>query len=124
MIENISRLLTSDIKLQTFLGNYFTHESYQYDDYKSNITSFVENILRQNSYIHSLRIFMTNPTIPEVYDSFYQTSRIQDQTWLQGILDNTAKKSGWTELHKETFMMDVPRRRNPEDVFSYYQKIN
>lgn len=124
MIQNISKLLTSDIRLQTFLGSDFNNNSFAYDDYTSNISPYVENVLRQNPNVHSLRVYMTNPSIPEVYDSFYQISRIKDQQWVSEVTKNDANISGWRGLHAEKFLLNIPKRGEPENVFSFYQKIN
>ncbi|MEV5029301.1 cache domain-containing sensor histidine kinase [Paenibacillus sp. LPE1-1-1.1] len=124
MIQNISKLLTSDIRLQTFLGSDFNNNSFAYDDYTSNISPYVENVLRQNPNVHSLRVYMTNPSIPEVYDSFYQISRIKEQQWVSEVTKNDSNISGWRGLHTEKFLLNIPKRREPESVFSFYQKIN
>ncbi|WP_419871244.1 cache domain-containing sensor histidine kinase [Candidatus Pristimantibacillus sp. PTI5] len=124
MIQNISKLLTSDIRLQTFLGSDFNNNSFAYDDYTSNISPYVENVLRQNPNVHSLRVYMTNTSIPEVYDSFYQISRIKDQQWVSEVTKNDANISGWRGLHAEKFLLNIPKRGEPENVFSFYQKIN
>ncbi|MDQ8738306.1 sensor histidine kinase [Paenibacillus sp. LHD-38] len=124
MIQNISKLLTSDIRLQTFLGSDFNNNSFAYDDYTSNISPYVENVLRQNPNVHSLRVYMTNPSIPEVYDSFYQISRIKEQQWVSEVTKNDSNISGWRGLHTEKFLLNIPRRGEPESVFSFYQKIN
>lgn len=118
IIEDISRLFISDIKLQTFLGEPFENEPLQYEDYSSNIIPFVENIVRQNPFIHSLRIFMNNETIPEVYDSFYGIWRVRNQPWAAEPF------SGWRGLHTGNLIINEPPAAHPEEVFSYLQPIN
>ena len=124
MIEHTSRLFTSDIKLQTFLGDPFTYQSYEYEEYRSNIIPFVENIMRQNPYIHSLRIYMNNKSIPEVYDSFYSIDRIMKNSGLQQALNVPEQDEGWLGLHLSTLNVKTPTRDTRHEVFSYYQKIN
>ena len=124
MIQNISKLLTSDIRFQTFLGSEFNNNSFAYDDYTSNINPYVENVLRQNPYVHSLRVYMTNQAIPEIYDSFYQIDRIATQEWVQRVVKDETNVSGWRGLHPEKVLLNIPKRGEPEDVFSFYQKIN
>ncbi|CAM4454707.1 two-component system sensor histidine kinase YesM [Paenibacillus endophyticus] len=124
MIQNISKLLTSDIRLQTFLGSDFNKNSFAYDDYTSNISPYVENVLRQNPSVHSLRVYMTNPSIPEIYDSFYQISRIEDQPWVREVTSDDTNIFGWRGLHTEKLLLNIPKRGQPENVFSFYQKIN
>ncbi|OMF37780.1 hypothetical protein BK133_04405 [Paenibacillus sp. FSL H8-0548] len=124
MIQNISKLLTSDIRFQTFLGSEFNNNSFAYDDYTSNINPYVENVLRQNPFVHSLRVYMTNQAIPEIYDSFYQISRIAGQEWVQRVTKDETNVSGWRGLHSEKVLLNIPKRGEPEDVFSFYQKIN
>ncbi len=124
MIEHTSRLFTSDIKLQTFLGDPFTYQSYEYEDYRSNIIPFVENIMRQNPYIHSLRIYMNNESIPEVYDSFYSIDRIMDNVRLKQVMNQPEQEEGWLGLHLSKLNVRTPSRDTQHEVFSYYQKIN
>jgi len=123
LIENISKLVVSDIQLQSFLGTTFTGEAYEYEDYRSNVSPFVENVLRQNPYISSLRIYMSNPTIPEMYDSFYQMKRLEGLSEYAELLRPQRPPSGWRGLHPQLLHLNVPKPQEIANVFSYYEVI-
>ncbi|WP_309120976.1 sensor histidine kinase [Paenibacillus sp.] len=124
LIENVSQLIASDIKLQSFLGTTFTGESYQYEEYRSEISPFVENVLRQNPYIASLRIYMFNASIPELYDSFYRIDRLEGLPEYAGLFRPTRPTTGWRGLHPQLVHLNVPLRGGDiPNVFSYYEII-
>jgi len=122
-VETISKLVVTDIELQSFLGTAFAGDPYEYEDYRSNLVPFVENVLRQNPSIHSLRIYMFNPSIPEVYDSFYQIERIEGKPEYAELLRPDRPRRGWRGLHPQQYHLDIPVRRGTANVFSYYEVI-
>ncbi len=126
MVEDISRLFTSDIKLQTFLSEDFEGDDpLQFEFYRTSTVPFVENIIRQNPFIHSMRIYMYNPTIPEVYDSFYSLDRIRDQEWVTEAMHSENADSGWRGIHEENMIIRTPAMTGGnQEVFSYVQQIN
>jgi two-component system sensor histidine kinase YesM len=122
IIENISQIITFDNKIQTFLENGFANDAYQIEDYRNNILPFVENISRQNRNIYSIRIYMTNPTIPELYDSFYSIDRINYQSWYKEIIGKSA--FGWRTVHDAATPLEKQKQGKPDEVFSFYRKIS
>ncbi|MCI3923103.1 sensor histidine kinase [Paenibacillus sp. TRM 82003] len=123
LVENIASLVTSDIKLQSFLGTTFTNDPLEYEDYRSNVTPFVDNVLRQNPYIHSLRIFMYNETIPEVYDSFYRVERLGTPNPYATWVESVGRLSGWRGVHPAIVIVRSPSAPEAGGVFSYYAPI-
>ena len=123
MIENISQIIAFDTKIQTFLGSAFINESFQLEDYRYNIAPILDNIMRQNTYIHSIRIFMENDTIPELYDGFYSMKRINNKDGYREFIANQAKQSGWRNLHLAQMMTQIPGTAAADEVFSYDRKI-
>ena len=123
MIENISQIIAFDTKIQTFLGSAFINESFQLEDYRYNIAPILDNMMRQNTYIHSIRIFMENDTIPELYDGFYSMKRINNKDGYREFIANQAKQSGWRNLHLAQMMTQIPGTAAADEVFSYDRKI-
>jgi two-component system sensor histidine kinase YesM len=123
MIENISQIIAFDTKIQTFLGSAFINESFQLEDYRYNIAPILDNMMRQNTYIHSIRIFMENDTIPELYDGFYSMKRINNKDGYREFIANQAKQSGWRNLHLAQMMAQIPGTAAADEVFSYDRKI-
>jgi two-component system, sensor histidine kinase YesM len=123
LIENLSQLTVSDSKLQTFLGSAFINEPYQYEEYKFIIAPFIDNMMRQNPYIQSMRIYMTNSTIPELYDSFYHLKRIDKEDWVSAFMADSLKRSEWRGLHDGAFLYVAPYRNEPGEVYSFAEKI-
>lgn len=122
-LENLSPMIVYDNKLQTFLSNGFIEDAYNIEDYRSTIRPFIENIMRQNRNIFALRIFMTNDTIPELYDSFYRVNRVADNEWYRQAVNNPSSSDGWRPLHKAEMFQYSFYDSKPVDVFSYYRKI-
>lgn len=126
MTENISQIIAFDSRIQTFLDSDFINESFQLQDYRDNISPILDNIMRQNPYIHSLHVYMGNPTIPELYggyDGFYSMQRIRNDPPYQAILENNALRSAWRGLHKEKVLLVRPDLAANADVLSFNRKV-
>ncbi|MBO7748424.1 sensor histidine kinase [Paenibacillus sp. MWE-103] len=126
LTENLSQLIAFDSRIQTFLDSDFINESFQLQDYRDNIAPIIDNIMRQNPNIHSIHVYMQNPTIPELYggyDGFYAMDRIRGDAAYQGLLTNAAPQSEWRGTHKEMLLLVRPGLTPKADVFSYNRKI-
>ncbi|MCL6602751.1 MAG: sensor histidine kinase [Paenibacillus sp.] len=126
MIENISQIIAFDSRIQTLLGSAFINESFQLQDYRYNVAPIVDNIMRQNNYIHSIHVYMSNPTIPELfelYDGFYSMNRIQGDEGYLSFMNDPRKQMDWRGLHLEKLLTVRPDVQAKADVFSYNRKI-
>lgn len=126
MTENISQIIAFDSRMQTFLDSDFIIESIQLQDYRDNIAPILDNIMRQNPYIHSIHVYMGNPTIPELYggyDGFYSMQRIRSDPAYRPILENNALRSSWRGLHKEKVLLFRPDLVSNADVLSFNRKV-
>lgn len=126
LTENISQIIAFDSRIQTFLDSDFINESFQLQDYRDNIMPIIDNIMRQNTNIYSIHIYMSNPSIPELYggyDGFYAMSRIDGDPMYQSILENAGIQSEWHSLHKERLLLMKPGVTAKADVLSYNRKI-
>ncbi|WP_219835613.1 sensor histidine kinase [Paenibacillus sp. R14(2021)] len=126
MIENISQIISFDSRIQTLLGSAFINESFQLEDYRYNVVPILDNMMRQNPYIHSIHVYMDNETIPELYelyDGFYGMKRIRSESGYRVFLDNRSKQTVWRDLHLEKVLSTKPGNIQKADVFSYNRKI-
>ena len=123
MIENVSQIIAYDTKIQTFLGSAFTNESFQLEEYRDNTAPILENIMRQNTYIHSIRIYMENNTIPELYDGFYHLDRIRNEEGYANFILNRESNSNWRGLHPEKSIVSLPGVVKKNEVFSFCRKM-
>lgn len=126
MIENISQIIAFDSRIQTLLGSAFIKESFQLQDYRYNVAPIVDNIMRQNKYIHSIHVYMNNSTIPELfelYDGFYSMNRIRDDEEYVSFMNDSKKQTDWRGLHLEKLLTVRPDVEAKADVFSYNRKI-
>ncbi|CAN7500630.1 sensor histidine kinase [Paenibacillus sp. LjRoot153] len=123
MIENVSQIIAYDTKIQTFLGSAFTNESFQLEEYRDNTAPILENIMRQNTYIHSIRIYMENNTIPELYDGFYHLDRIRNEEGYADFILNREGNSNWMGLHPEKTIVSLPGVVEKNEVFSFCRKM-
>lgn len=123
VMENVSQIIAFDNKLQTFLSDDFTEDIIDIENYQFTIRPFVENIMRQNRNIHAIHVFMTNPTIPEIYDSFYNERKIADQDWFQKAVSRE-QPYDWRPLHAPLIHTSTTSLAQEDDrVFSLYRKI-
>ncbi|WNS46407.1 sensor histidine kinase [Paenibacillus sp. MMS20-IR301] len=126
MIENLSQIIAFDSRIQTLLDSAFINESFQLQDYRYNVAPIVDNIMRQNTYIHSIHVYMNNPTIPELfelYDGFYSMNRIKgDMAYVQ-FMNDSGTQTNWRGLHLEKLLTVRPDVKAKADVFSYNRKI-
>ncbi|KUP22605.1 sensor histidine kinase [Paenibacillus sp. DMB5] len=126
MMENISQIIAFDSRIQTLLDSDFINESFQLQDYRDNVAPIIDNIMRQNPYIHSIHVYMSNPQIPELYggyDGFFSISRIADDGNYRSLLDDNSIKSAWRSVHKEKLLLVRPDVSPVADVLSFNRKI-
>lgn len=126
MTENISQIIAFDSRIQTLLDSDFTNESFQLQDYRDNVAPSIDNIMRQNPYIHSIHVYMTNPQIPELYggyDGFFNIRRIAEDAEYRSLLEDNSTKSKWRSVHKEKLLLVRPDVLPVAEVFSYNRKI-
>lgn len=126
MMENISQIIAFDSRIQTLLDSDFINESFQLQDYRDNVAPIIDNIMRQNPYIHSIHVYMSNPQIPELYggyDGFFSISRIADDSNYRSLLDDNSIKSAWRSVHKEKLLLVRPDVSPVADVLSFNRKI-
>lgn len=126
MIENISQIIAFDSRIQTLLDSAFINESFQLQDYRYNVAPIVDNIMRQNTYIHSIHVYMNNPTIPEIfelYDGFYSMKRMRGDGEYTSFMHDSQKSTDWRGLHLEKLLTTRPDVEAKADVFSYNRKI-
>ncbi|CAH1211336.1 hypothetical protein PAECIP111892_03537 [Paenibacillus auburnensis] len=126
MTENISQIIAFDSRIQTLLDSDFINESFQLQDYRDNVAPTIDNIMRQNPYIHSIHVYMSNPQIPELYggyDGFFSIRRIAEDDNYRFLLNDNSTKSEWRSMHKEKLLLKRPDVSPVADVLSFNRKI-
>lgn len=126
MVENLSQIIAFDSRIQTLLDSAFINESFQLQDYRYNVAPIVDNIMRQNTYIHSIHVYMNNSTIPELfelYDGFYSMNRIRGDMEYINFMNDSRHQTSWRGLHLEKLLTVRPDVQAKADVFSYNRKI-
>jgi len=124
IIENMAQIVSSDKRIETFLENGFEEDAYSINDYRYNIIPFVDNILRQSRQLFSIRIYMANSTIPEVYDSFYNIKRVNEKQLYRELLTTPSVRSKWVTSHESSTHVLKSNKSNKEEVVSFCSKIN
>lgn len=100
--------------------------AFSFQDYRYNVAPIVDNIMRQNTYIHSIHVYMNNPTIPEIfelYDGFYSMDRIRGDGEYVRFMKDVQNSTDWRGLHLENLLTTRPDVKAKADVFSYNRKI-
>ncbi|WP_199621460.1 cache domain-containing sensor histidine kinase [Paenibacillus alkalitolerans] len=123
MVQNVSQVIAFDPKIQSFLGNAFLNEPYQLEEYRDTIAPILDNLRRQNTYIHSIRIYMANDSIPELYDGFYHMTRLSANLRYAPFINDPRLTSAWHGLHQEQAVIVLPGSSPNANVFSYNRKI-
>ncbi|MCI3918722.1 histidine kinase [Paenibacillus sp. TRM 82003] len=123
MVENVSETIAYDPKIQSFLGNAFLDKAYQLEEYRDTVAPILDNLKRQHAYIHSIRIYMANDSIPELYDGFYHLSRLSADLRYAPFVNDPRVAAVWHGLHREQALTVLPGSRSDALVFSYNRKI-
>lgn len=123
IIENMSQIVSYDQKIDTFLESSFIQDVSGIENYKYNIISFVDNVSRQNKDIYSMRVYMKNPTIPEIYDNFFSIRRIENKDWYKEFSRKSTLRSYWRTSHQPSVYIKQYAPNQDNDVFSFCSKI-
>jgi two-component system sensor histidine kinase YesM len=100
-IINASAILSFDKNIQAFLDREYKDEKGQLEDYQFYISPIAGHILKQNSTINSIRIFMSHNIITEKRNSFYSINNYNDPILYTTVLKSKSTKDGWTSIHTE-----------------------
>jgi len=126
LLENVTRIVSSEARIRSFLGNSFITDSAHLEEYRDLISPILDNVMRQNPYIYSSHIFMQNPTIPELYDrraGFLSMNRIREDPEYEKFIRTSGMNAAWSTIHKEKLWLLQSNDNDREDVFSYRVKI-
>jgi len=123
MVQNLSQIIALDPKMQSFLENAFLSGPYQLEEYRDTIAPILDNLKRQNTYIHSIRIYMANGSIPELHDGFYHMTRLSANLRYAPFINDARLISSWHGPHTEQALIVLPGASHTKQVFSYNRKI-
>jgi two-component system sensor histidine kinase YesM len=122
-ITNASAILTFDNNIQTFLDRDYKEERGQLEDYQFNISPSVVHILKQNSTINSIRIFMSNNIVTEQRNSYYSLNNSNDPLVYAKVMKSKATKDGWTSIHNEAGNPVKTDSKDPEQVLTFTRRV-
>ncbi|NMO95450.1 sensor histidine kinase [Paenibacillus lemnae] len=123
MVQDLAEIIAFDPKMQNFFESPFLNGPHQLEEYRDTIAPILDNLKRQNAYIHSIRVYMANSTIPERHDGFYHMTRLSANLRYSPFLNDSRLISNWQGLHEEQAQIVLPGSRHKEQVFSYNRKI-
>ncbi|MDQ0062902.1 histidine kinase [Paenibacillus harenae] len=123
MVQSLSELIASSPSIQNFLGSPFLSQPYQSQEYRDNIAPIIGSMFLQNKYLHSIRIYVKNQSLPELYDGFYHLSRIEAEPSYAPFIQDMHRITRWRGLHNEHVLLPSPGSIRHTQVFSYDHKI-
>jgi two-component system sensor histidine kinase YesM len=123
MVQTLSELIASDPSIQNFLGSPLLSRPYQSDVYRNNIAPVLGNMYLQNRYIHSIRIYVMNESLPELFDGFYHLSRIGDKAPYASFIRDANRSTQWNGPHAGQNLIPGNGPSWQTQVFSYDHKI-
>ncbi|GKU24516.1 sensor histidine kinase [Clostridium folliculivorans] len=122
-IESAADILVLDKRIQDFLDYKYENSVYQIQDYQFNISPIVENILKQNRYINSIKIYMSENIVTEMSDSYYSVNKDTDSSKFLALNQKKPLDNGWTSTHEAKTRALKDSTGTGEQVLTYSKKI-
>ena len=122
-IESAADILVLDKRIQDFLDYKYDNSVYQIQDYQFNISPIVENILKQNRYINSIKIYMSDNIVTEMSDSYYSVNKDTDLSKFLSLNQKKPLDNGWTSTHEAKTRALKDNNGTGEQVLTYSKKI-
>ena len=124
LVENASQIVAIDKNVRTVLNNEYDNEKYRIEDFQFEISPLVENILRLNSEIYSIRFYTPNSIMTEMRDSYYSINRLDTPGWYKEIAEKKPVQKGWISSHGAVVNALRHDNRDAEQVFSFNNVIS
>ncbi|WP_160679406.1 histidine kinase [Clostridium sp. C8-1-8] len=122
-VETAAEILALDNKIQNFLDYSYSSPVDQIMEYQFSISPIVENILKQNRYINSIKIYMSHNVVTEMSDSYYSVNSLNEPVKFKQSLENKPQLDGWSSTHeaKTRALKDISGAG--DQVLTYAKKI-
>jgi two-component system sensor histidine kinase YesM len=122
-VETAAEILALDNKIQNFLDYSYSSPVDQIMDYQFTISPIVENILKQNRYINSIKIYMSHNIVTEMSDSYYSVNSLDEPVKFKELLDNKPRLDGWLSTHEAKTRALKDTNGVGDQVLTYAKKI-
>jgi two-component system sensor histidine kinase YesM len=122
-IRNASAILSFDNNIQAFLDREYKDEKGQQEDYQFYTSPIVGHILKQNSTINAIRIFMSHNIITEKRNSYYSINNYNDPVLYTTVLNSKSTKDGWTSIHTEVASPIKIDSKALEQVLTFTRRV-
>ncbi|QAA35325.1 sensor histidine kinase [Clostridium manihotivorum] len=122
-VETAAEILALDNKIQNFLDYSYSSPVDQIMDYQFSISPIVENILKQNRYINSIKIYMSHNIVTEMSDSYYSVNSLNEPVKFKQSLENKPQIDGWISTHEAKARALKDTFGTGEKVLTYAKKI-
>ncbi len=124
VIENISSILAYNRSFYNFLDfDYYEDPNQRLVDYQFNYSPLVENILRQNEALYSIRIYADDFIVTEMLNSYYSISKYKSPQWFDEADKLKPSQYGWISSHI-ALKHALKKEADEPQVFSYNQNIH
>lgn len=100
LIENISRIITTDDSVQSIFYYDYQDENDRLKDFQFDVSPMLENVHRQNNLIYAIRIFTSQTIFTEMVGSYYSIRKGDSPQWYDEVARIMPKSSGWIATHQ------------------------
>ena len=121
-IHNILDSVTHDYKIQRFLQRSFTMNTPSVLDYTDELIpqiNYLQSFYRE--YIDSISIYYANPSIPEIWNVFFNENNIINEAWYSEFQESSDSHI-WLYPQKSQ-LFDIPSESKRLNYFSLVRKI-
>ena len=119
LIENTSRIITTDDSLQSILYYEYEDENDRLRDFQFDISPMLENVHRQNSLIYAIRIYTPRTIFTEMVGSYYSIRKKDSPQWYDEVAQSMPDSNGWITTHTSVGNALRVGTEKPEEVLSY-----
>ncbi len=119
LIENTSRIITTDDNVQSIFYYEYEDENDRLRDYQFEISPMLENVHRQNSLIYAIRIYTPRTIFTEMVGSYYSIRKKDSPQWYDEVAQSMPASNGWMTTHTSVGNALRVGTEKPEEILSY-----
>ncbi|MDP4088281.1 MAG: sensor histidine kinase [Bacillota bacterium] len=123
LIESASANITFDTNVQNFLDIRYDDDLEQLKDYQFEISPTIEHVIKLNSIINSMRLYMSDNIVTEKTFSFNSINRFNDPQVYKELMVNKKQQDGWTSTHRDNSYNRVNDKGDSDQVLTFSRRI-
>jgi two-component system, sensor histidine kinase YesM len=121
--QNIADKIVYNKNIQNFLAKDFEMSPEQFTNYFLNIKPLVSEAATLNQInVYRLSVYTNNDSIPEGWDLFFSSRRIDGFAWYKELTHDKVKVQAWLEPHNVSELNTG--NRSDDMVFTFVKKIS